>query len=121
MRKVLVGILAVTALVVSPTSSLSDTTRIKATGSGGAYDWSPETKHAPKGTRVVWKNPTDAAHKVVAYGGNWSLNQDLPRDGRVKKTFKKTGTFKYRCGIAGHSALAGGECTGMCGSVVVHN
>ena len=79
--------------------------------------FSPGSKSVSKGTKVVWKNADDERHNVTAYKGSWSKNSDLPEGGKTSFTFRKKGTYKYRCTL--HSKLDDGECEGMCGSVSV--
>ncbi len=117
----IVPLLALTTILVIPATSLGDTYKVKATGSAGSYEWSPDSRHAPKGSKIVWRNKSDAAHELAAYGGNWSFSKDLPKGDKISKKFKKVGTFKYRCTVPGHSSLAGSECNGMCGEILVHN
>ena len=68
------------------------------------------------GTRVVWRGACKT-HTVTAYGGNWSKNVTISKGETTGKTFKKGGTFKYRCTF--HSSLSNGVCSGMCGKVRV--
>ena len=39
---------------------------------------------------------------------------------RTTQTFRKAGTFKYRCTVTGHSSVSDGRCVGMCGKVRAH-
>ncbi|MFP5297577.1 MAG: hypothetical protein ACLGHL_01140 [Actinomycetota bacterium] len=111
---VVVGVL-VAALMPVPTSAGDHV--IKATKS---RTWNPEFKHVEPGTRIVWKNPTARVHTVTAYGGGWSKDATLAKNGgKTAKTFKNEGTFKYRC--IKHSTVTAGDCSGMCGVVHVAN
>ena len=74
---------------------------------------------------VKWKNPTNRAggHDVKSFnkGSTWTLKRTFLRNNNgstAKKTFKKAGTFWFRCTI--HSAFVSGEYTGMIGKVRVH-
>jgi plastocyanin len=78
------------------------------------YD--PKSVSIHKGTRVVWRGACKT-HTVTAYGGNWSKNVTISKGETTGKTFKKTGTFKFRCTF--HSSLSNGVCSGMCGKVRV--
>ena len=102
------------AFLAVPAVSIGDTVRIKATGS---RTWNPSFKQVVKGTKVVWKNPTDIKHTVTAYGGNWSKAVTINPGERTSKTFRRTGAYNYRCKI--HSTLSNGSCSGMCGHVHV--
>ena len=111
--RITLTLVMVMGLALVPATSDAGKVRIKATDS---RTWSPDFKHVPPGTKVIWKNPTTSSHTVTAYSSNWSKNTSLPAGERTSKRFKKKGTFKYRCTI--HSTLVDGDCDGMCG--VVH-
>ena len=83
---------------------------------GNNRRWHPSSVSVTQGTRVVWR-AVDVTHTVTAYGGNWSKDVTLSAGERTSKTFRHAGTFKFRCTI--HSTLIGGDCSGMCGRVVV--
>ena len=78
--------------------------------------WSPAAVTVERGGVVKWRG-ISKFHDVIAYGGNWSFHQALPAGLTVKKRFRGTGTFRFRCTY--HSTLIGTTCTGMCGSVRV--
>jgi plastocyanin len=80
--------------------------------------WTPSTVTVARGAVVRWRG-VSGFHDVIAYGGNWSFHQGLPTGSAVKKRFRSSGTFRFRCTY--HSALIGDTCTGMCGSVVVRS
>lgn len=93
---------------------------VKAQGSPGNFHWQPTTKQISKGDKVVWKNRTDYQHTVSAYKGSWKKNTAVPAGGKTAKRFRKKGVFYFRCLVTGHSSLDGdGNCTGMCGKIVV--
>ena len=118
---VMVGLI-VAAVGMTPTASYGDTFRVRALGdSPDNFRWKPRETHAPKGSRVRWKNRSTVTHHVKSYGGNWSYDKSIAPDEAVSKRFRRTGTFKFRCDIPGHSTLSGGTCSGMCGKVIVHN
>ena len=79
--------------------------------------WSPKTKSVSRGTKVVWKNPSNDDHNLVSYRGGWSKSASLPEGGKTSFKFNNSGTYKYRCTI--HSDLDGSQCSGMCGKVKV--
>lgn len=122
-RRMAVAVLAVGMVFAFPATSMGDTFRVRAVGSSPAtYEWDPSFRHVTKGDRVVWKNTTSVSHKVVAYKGRWSKDSTIAPDGTTAKRFRRTGSYKYRCNLAGHSTLAeDGTCTGMCGTVHVTN
>jgi plastocyanin len=120
-RLLMAVVLAMGTLVGFSAPSHGDTFRVRMTGdSPSNFAFRPKTTHAPTGSRVVWKNRSNVTHHVVAYGGNWSYNKTVPAGDSVAKRFPDAGTFKFRCDIAGHSTLSGGQCDGMCGKVVTH-
>jgi len=90
--------------------------------------WQPGTVHLfrQNGKGIVkWKNPTNrvGGHDVKSFnkGSTWNLDRTFLRNNNgstAKKTFKKAGTFWFRCTI--HSAKVNGEFTGMIGKVRVH-
>jgi plastocyanin len=102
------------SVLAVPAVSIGDTVRIKATAN---RTWNPAFKQVVKGTKVVWKNPTDSKHTVTSYSANWSKNVALLAGERTAKTFRRTGAYYYRCKI--HSSLTDGTCSGMCGHVHV--
>ena len=78
--------------------------------------WSPPAVSIDRGGVVTWRGGSKY-HDVIASGGNWSFHRALPVGVTVKRRFRGTGTFRYRCTY--HSTLIGTSCTGMCGSVRV--
>ncbi len=79
--------------------------------------WSPKHATISHGDRVKWV-ATSGHHHIVAYGGNWTLNHDLPQGTSVTHRFGAAGTYLFRCSL--HSTLTNGHCQGMCGKIVVH-
>ena len=120
-RRLSLGMVAVMALsllwIALP--SAADTTRIRAVRTDSGWEWQPRTRYISKGDRVIWKNPTSATHTVTAYSPNWSKNTVIEPGERTSKIFRRTGRYKFRCVIRGHSVISDGRCYGMCGKVVV--
>lgn len=83
---------------------------------GSGTRWTPSTVSVERGTTVKWRG-VSGFHDVVAYGGNWSYREALPVGSVVKKRFRSSGSFRFRCSF--HSTLIGNTCTGMCGRVRV--
>jgi plastocyanin len=84
---------------------------------GGSFVFSPRAPHVAVGTRVTWRS-TSGRHTVTATSSNWTKNATLASTGSTTSfTFRRAGTYRYRCRL--HSSLAGGQCTGMCGRVIV--
>lgn len=102
-------------VVALPLPSLGDSFRVRATHDDR---WDPSSRNVVRGDRVVWSNPTGVEHNVTAYGGNWSKSTTLLTGDRTAKTFRQTGTYRYRCTF--HSRLSGGRCSGpMCAVIRV--
>jgi plastocyanin len=78
--------------------------------------WSPTTVRISTGDVIKWR-AVSGTHTVSAYGANWSFNKDLSTGDVEDRTFRRAGTFKFRCQF--HSTLTNGHCSGMCGKVVV--
>jgi plastocyanin len=112
--------LLASALLLTAGPAPADTARVRARGDSPTnFRWSPDFQHILKGNKIAWKNATTTTHHVVAYGGNWSYNESVPAGEAVRKRFRRTGVYKYRCDIPGHSSLSpDGTCDGMCG--VIH-
>jgi plastocyanin len=110
-RAVALAIAAILVLTLGGTARAAPV--IKGTGSV----WSPSTVTVQRGSVVKWKGVI-LLHDVKAYGGNWSFKKPLPVGAVVKRRFRSTGTFLFRCTL--HSELeSSGVCTGMCGRVIV--
>lgn len=123
-RRLIILSLALAALFAFAPPAFTDTFRVKAVGTSPTGDdpfrWKPAFRHVAPGSRIVWKNTTGTTHHVKAYGGNWSYSESIAAGGRVAKRFRRTGTYKYRCDIPGHSTLSpSGTCSGMCGEIHV--
>ena len=108
------AVLALLGQAAAPAPVLGGAVTVKATGND---TWSPAGKTVPKGTKVVWKNPSGDNHNVTSYRGAWSKSSALAEGGSTSFRFGKSGTFKYRCTL--HSKMEGTKCDGMCGKIVV--
>ncbi|HEU4480441.1 MAG TPA: hypothetical protein VFS18_01025 [Actinomycetota bacterium] len=113
-RMILALTLALSTTVLLPGVSEGARVRFRATA-GGA--WDPDFRHVERGTKVIWKNPTDRRHTVTAYGRGWDKHKRLDPGERTKKTFRRNGVYKFRCKL--DSTLEDGVCSGMCGEVHV--
>ena len=110
---------AVAAVLAFAAPSLGDTYRIRAGGEPPNWTWEPDFRHIIRGDRIVWKNPTGSRHNVRAYAGRWNMNATLEPGARVRRRFRRVGTYKYRCTIPGHSKMVGNRCEGQCGEIHV--
>src|SRR5581483_5505374 len=66
-----------------------------------------------RGTKVVWKSQSTAAHTVTADDGSFN-SKTLPPDGTFSQTFASAGVFPYYCQIHG-----GPHGEGMSGAIIV--
>jgi plastocyanin len=87
------------AATPSTTSRATMTKTVKVKESHDKYLFSPAKITVKVGTRVTWKNGTDAAHTVTGKGSWTSYNKPLASGKTVSYTFKKAGTYKYYCAI----------------------
>ena len=78
--------------------------------------WSPTTVRISTGDVIKWRG-VSGTHTVTAYGSNWTYNRNLSTGDVVSRRFRQVGTFTFRCMF--HSTLTNGQCSGMCGKVVV--
>jgi len=109
-------LLVVTMLLLSTIDvALAARVRVRA----GAERWRPAHLFITEGDTVIWRNPDDRRHNVVAYGGGWRFNELLRPGERVRRVFRRPrgAPYAYRCTL--HSAIVEGRCEGMCGLVHV--
>lgn len=103
--------------VAAATSGTGDApTRDTKTVKAISTHWSPTTVRISAGDRIRWKAVSNS-HTVTAYGGGWHFDESLASGDVLNHRFAHAGTFKFRCQF--HSSLVNGECSGMCGKVVV--
>lgn len=111
-------LLLVTTVLVSMLALLAPKAQAaRATVRAGDEEWTPAVQRIERGDYIVWKNPTQQTHNIVAYGSNWSLDRFLYAGDSFTKRFRSTGTFKYLCSI--HGTRQDGVCDGMCGVIRV--
>lgn len=114
-RLILVLVLVAGSLALaSPQASAAPTKSVKATTDNR---WQPKkvrlVRRNGKGI-IKWTNPTGIEHDVRSSneGTNWTMGtKTLESFDVVKRTFKKRGTYYFRCTI--HASL------GMVGKVIV--
>jgi plastocyanin len=87
------------AATPATTSRATMTKTVKVQESHDKYLFSPAKIRVKIGTKVAWKNGTDAAHTVTGTGSWSSYNKPLASGKTVSYTFKKAGTYKYHCTI----------------------
>ena len=112
--RLIVAAFAVAALALGPSGTAQAV--VAATFRGSGSSWNPTRATINAGQTVRWK-AVSGTHTVTAYGGGWSKNTRISSGETTRRTFNSTGTFKFRCTL--HSTLSSGNCSGMCGRVVV--
>jgi plastocyanin len=115
---VLTTFLILTVIAATAAVAQSRATPARATKTVRAIvsHWSPTTVRISTGDVIKWRG-VSGTHTVTAYSSNWSFNKDLSTGDVEDRTFRRAGTFKFRCTF--HSTLTNGHCSGMCGKVVV--
>lgn len=91
---------ALTVGAVGSVPFASSATVIQA-GVGSQSVFSPKVVTVGKGSRVTWK--FNGFHNVVGKGKGW--HPAIKNSGTWSRTFRTTGTFKYRCTI--HPGMIG--------------
>jgi plastocyanin len=104
------------SLVIGFGTSVQASVLVKASGSFGTGRFRPKILSVNRGTKVVWK-ATSNAHTVTAYSGQWHKDTTISQGTKTHFTFDTRGTYKYRCTF--HSHFSHGQCSGMCGKIVV--
>jgi plastocyanin len=112
-RPLFVGLVVALVLALSAVA-LAETRVVKATAKD---KWNPAHLYIRVGDAVQWRNPTSRVHDLKSTSKNWTFKRALDPGERAKRTFGKTGFFKYRC--LRHSSLVSGACRGMCGFIHV--
>lgn len=77
---------------------------------GVTYRYRPTQIKVKVGSKVTWKNASDAEHTVTSRTKGWKLNKLLKTKKSLSFVFHKTGTFKFHCRFH----------PGMVGKVIVH-
>lgn len=118
-RRPIAGLIFAALLTLAVAPSLQAAAVVKAIASDAnpyGYAFRPKTLSVGVGTKVTWKAMA-GFHNVTATSQNWSKSSSFSIGSPTSYTFKKAGTFRYRCTV--HSSLASGTCSGQCGKVVV--
>lgn len=112
---VLALLLALGLLVTMSGVGLAARQRVRA----GDDVWMPNHLFITEGDTVVWRNPGDLRHDVVAYGGGWRFNRTLDPGDVARRVFDRAreDPFLFRCTL--HSRMRHGICEGMCGLIHV--
>ena len=112
--RIVVVLFALAALSLSTTGTAL--ARVDALIRGSGVSWNPSHVRISPGDTVRWR-AASGDHTLHAYGGNWRFSRNLSSGTSVKRTFDRTGRFKFFCSI--HGSVSAGVCTGMCGRVRV--
>jgi plastocyanin len=116
-----IAVVVAAAISLVPTGTIAAPRVVKAKSVDGDWKWDPKVVHVSTPKRMKWRNPTKAPHSVRFYKGPLKGKRFLVPEGEARiRKIKKSGTYKYRCDIAGHSKMVDGKCTGMCGKIVAH-
>jgi plastocyanin len=111
MRRIVVVVASTVAIAVAAAGPVSAVT-IRGSGTR----WRPSTVDIDRGDRVRWR-AASGTHTVRAYGGDWRYSKRISQGESVSRAFRQRGTYRFYCSI--HGNVAGGNCTGMCGKVLV--
>jgi plastocyanin len=106
----------VVAVLVAGLSIAAMVPAAAVTVKGSGTRWRPSTVNIDRRDLVRWR-AVSGAHVVRAYGGNWTFSKRIGPGELVKRRFRTRGTYRYVCTI--HGDVVGGNCTGMCGRVLV--
>jgi plastocyanin len=68
---------------------------VVASESHDRYSFSPKALLISRGTKVVWRNKSDAEHNVTI--NSMKVNKDFKHEQSVNVTFSKAGTYYYQC------------------------
>jgi plastocyanin len=79
-------------------SSRKRTAVVEAGQKGAQYTFAPGKLKIKVGTKVTWRNPTDAPHTVTSDRGNL-FDKTLKVNDTVTVVFKKPGTYAYHCSL----------------------
>jgi plastocyanin len=69
------------------------------------YVFGPTKVTIKVGQTVLWKNPTSAPHTVTSTTAGWTYDKKLNIGKSLQLTFKKAGTFHYKCSY--HPGMVG--------------
>jgi plastocyanin len=93
---VIAGAVSLSVAPVHAAVSHASKATIKAVEVNDKYAFAPTAKTVTVGTKVTWKNTTDAPHTVTGKAG-WKVDKAFDPSQSTSITFKKAGTYKYFC------------------------
>jgi len=91
---------------------------VKSATAAYGYAFKPAKVSVGTGTTVTWK-AVAGKHTVTATSRNWGKDDGFSTTRSTSFTFKKAGTYTYRCIYHSIYNPTTKKCTGMCGKVVV--
>ncbi len=105
-----VGVAASASILASspsPTAHAASTSPVKVLAKevNSKYVFGPTKVKIKVGQTVIWKNTTDAAHTVTSTTAGWTYDKKLNLKKSLQLTFKKAGTFHYKCSY--HAGMVG--------------
>jgi plastocyanin len=122
MRHRIVSVAAAVVLLgcfaVEPANSAVVIKAVSCSSCATGFKWKPNSVSIAHGTKVTWKAVT-ATHTITAISNNWSKSVRISAGETTSFTFKKAGTYRFRCKIHSSYNATTKRCTGMCGKVVV--
>jgi plastocyanin len=71
--------------------------KVQAKEVNNKYVFGPTKTTVKMGQTIVWKNSTDAPHTVTSTTKGWTYDKKLNVGKSLQYTFKKAGTFHYKC------------------------
>ncbi|HEV2379938.1 MAG TPA: cupredoxin family copper-binding protein [Terriglobia bacterium] len=109
MKRILVSVAAITAMVLSLSLPTVNHARAVADGQKASDDKSqvkidnfsfvPATLTVTAGSTVTWVNQDDVPHNIVSSEGKTLKSPVLDTDQKFSYTFDRPGTYEYFCGI----------------------
>src|SRR2546426_1880365 len=103
-KRALLAAFLTSAVIFGSTLPAQAATVVKATDS---LTFRPAVVTIHRGQKVVWKNVASISHTVTSTSSNWSKNVDLHPGDTTSHTFKKRGTYKYKCRFHVTSGMTG--------------
>jgi plastocyanin len=96
------AVLATAALTLAPALPAQAAFIVKATDNN---TFRPGTASVARDTKVTWKNTSNVSHTVTATSNNWTKNVVIAPGETTSRTFKRNGTYRYKCRF--HSGMTG--------------
>jgi plastocyanin len=101
MRKLILVVLALSALAVAASTAFAATRSVKVGDNYYVRSRGVPTVTVSKGTKVKWRFTTDTGHSVTVKSGPAKFNSGIRTGGSFSKTMRKRGTYRIYCTIHG--------------------